>query len=105
LPSEDHFDHEDIVHGSLLGSLEQSHQDISSFVAMAPPQTPPRAEAPPLAPPRISETNTVTPRICGGRNGRYEICRGDGMHERWERYRPQQPSFRSRFINRWANWI
>jgi len=57
----------------------------------------PHIEAAPTTTPEIK--NLSLP-ICRDRRGRYAICQEDGVHERWERYRPQQPSFRSRFINR-----
>lgn len=79
-----------------LDALTQNMRPPAT-VAMAEPA---RAEAAPVAQPHIPEIEGLSSSICRDWRGRYAICQDDGVHERWERYRPQQPSFRSRFINR-----
>jgi len=59
-----------------------------------------RAEILPIGSHLLSETEERFFPIDSHERRQHTICLGDGMHARWERYRPQQPSFRSRFINR-----
>jgi len=82
-----------------VGDVENS-VSLSALTAIAPPEPTPRAEVTPITPSQTPELGNLALPICLDQGGPYAICQGDGIHERWERYRPQQPSFRSRFINR-----
>ena len=88
--------------GYVLGLVAATEQEdsLSNLVGMALPENPPRLEATPVVIPNASEIENLSLPTCHDRRGRYAICQTDGMNERWESYRPQQPSFRSRFINR-----
>jgi len=82
-----------------VGDVENS-VSLSALTAVAPAEPMFRAEAAPVTPPQTPELGNLSLPICRDQGGPYAICQGDGIHERWERYRPQQPAFRSRFINR-----
>jgi len=60
----------------------------------------PHLESTPAVPSQLPDLPSDNLPICQDRRGRYAICQEDGVYERWDRYRPQQPAFRSRFINR-----
>lgn len=83
-----------------LAASEGQRANISKLVGMAPPETPPRIEPTQVVPQSTPEIEHHPLPIFHDRRGRYAICQDDGMYEHWESYRPHQPSFRSRFINR-----
>ena len=83
-----------------LAASTSQRDNLSGFVGMAPPERQPHIEPSSTTPPSVLEIDGLTLPICRDTRGRHAICQEDGVYERWERYRPKQPAFRSRFINR-----
>lgn len=50
--------------------------------------------------PRSFSKGSYVPICRDERDRGRSIIQQDGIHTKWESYKPQQPSFRSRFINR-----
>lgn len=87
--------------GGFHGQRAESPSNIvcNTEVDVAP-QMRLQVEAALMAAQRLSKTKK-TFRPDGHHQGqRYPINQNDGVHQRWESYRPQQPAFRSRFLNR-----
>ncbi|WP_026941347.1 hypothetical protein [Hellea balneolensis] len=100
LPNGHRVNFESSAYALSLGASVGQRANLSNLVGMAPPEPQPRIEPAEVMPQSTPEIESLSLPICRDRRGRYAICQTDGMNERWESYRPQQPSFRSRFINR-----